>query len=510
MLLQENNSLSQSIADIIQTQRAEPKMSFMTSFKQTEMEQYLKQSPSYRKRIFTPDVTLCAFLSQVMGKGSSCQQAVTEVLSHKARSSAKICSTKTSSYARARKKIPLEAIKGLSKNIANDIENSAPNDWLYKDRKIYLIDGSTVSTSDTPENREFFGERKNQGTSYPLARMSAMTSLATGAFIDFEMSSWTGKGTGDLYLGRKMIERLEGNEIIIGDTFYLSYFFILNLKEKNADFVSIAKGNRAQNIIGSKKISHNDRFILLKKPRLLSTSWLDQNTYDAAPKELLLRETIFTVKNNGFREKQIRIISTLIDYKNYSAEDIGKLYGLRWNIELDFRAIKKTIGLEFLKCKTPAMVLKEAWVYVLAYNLLRRLVSEAAAISNQKPRQISMTGALIALSCFKYDLLHPDKNIRLKSYEQLLWSIAKQQVGKRPDRFEPRAVKQRICHNDYDRLRMSRALWKVMTILPHLNLEVSESFKVVLDKILKKMPVSTAKKNKNNYNKRKLSKNKVI
>jgi hypothetical protein len=87
----------------------------------------------------------------------------------------------------------------------------------------------------------------------------------------------------------------------------------------------------------------------------------------------MLRQTQITIKRNGFRTKTITILSTFVDEAKFSVDDLAKLFLSRWNIELDLRIIKRDLSMNFLSCKTPAMVEKEIWVNLLAFNLLRRL-----------------------------------------------------------------------------------------------------------------------------------------
>ncbi len=185
--------------------------------------------------------------------------------------------------------------------------------------------------ADSVENQLSFPQHTNQkkGLGFPLARMSAMTSLETGSVIDFEMGPWIGKGTGELFLGSKILNTLEGNEVVVADAFYMSYFFISNVKKKNADVLTRLKGNRNFIIISSEKIGDNDRLILVKKPRIPHTGWVDKNTYEQSPDELLLRETTFISKKQGFRDKKFILISTFINKKEYSSEKIAELYSLR-------------------------------------------------------------------------------------------------------------------------------------------------------------------------------------
>ena len=134
------------------------------------------------------------------------------------------------------------------------------------------------------------------------------------------------------------------------------------------------------------------------------------------------------------------LVTTLLDPKQTSKSDLKLLYARRWQVELDLRNIKTTLGMERLSCLTPEMVLKEIWVYLLAYNLIRLMMAQAAQLLDLMPRQLSFKHSVqvwIAWDCYAH-ARHSDDDLRA-----LFVLIAEQRVGDRPGRVEPRAVKRR-------------------------------------------------------------------
>jgi IS4 transposase len=83
------------------------------------------------------------------------------------------------------------------------------------------------------------------------------------------------------------------------------------------------------------------------------------------------------------------LITTLLSPKDASKAELKSLYKSRWQIEVDFRNIKTTMGMETLSCKTPEMSEKEIWIYFLAYNLIRLLMAQSALLADIVPRQLS-------------------------------------------------------------------------------------------------------------------------
>ena len=143
----------------------------------------------HRSRIFTPELTIFAFLSQVISEDQSCQAAVAQVIAHFAMQEGEI-SANTAAYCKARSRLPEEALSGLTRESAEQLEGQTPLEWLWRERHVKLIDGSCISMPDTPENQATYPQPDTQtkGIGFPLSRIVAVTSLATGAVLDLEKS----------------------------------------------------------------------------------------------------------------------------------------------------------------------------------------------------------------------------------------------------------------------------------------------------------------------------------
>ena len=163
------------------------------------------------------------------------------------------------------------------------------------------------------------------------------------------------------------------------------------------------------------------------------------------------------VEQAGFRTQTIIVVTTLLDAEEITRDDLAQLYRARWNAELDLRSLKQTMQMEILRCKTPELVRKEIWTHLLAYNLIRTIIAQAAIKHGIDPRSISFKGAIQTLEAFQPVIaIQGQRNfaIRMNLYQQLLDAIAIHRVADRPDRFEPRLRKRRPKH--YGFLRKPR------------------------------------------------------
>jgi len=172
---------------------------------------------------------------------------------------------------------------------------------------------------------------------------------------------------------------------------------------------------------------------------------MDQETYDRMPESITLRQIEVRVEEPGFRVESLVVVTTLTDTKEYSNDDIAQLYRKRWHVELDIRAIKCTLGMDVLRCKTPEMVHKEIWTCLLAYNLIRKTMLQSAKNTNLSPRQLSFTNALQSMAASWVVLPTLDNQTITLMISTQIESLASQLVDtpKRANRIEPRAVKRR-------------------------------------------------------------------
>src|SRR5262249_31744206 len=281
----------------------------------------------FRDRIFTPIVTVWTFLSQIISPDQSCRDAVARVVVWRTAHGRKGCSPDSSSYCEARARLPLELIRTLMRIVAGRIQHAAPMDWLWKGRSVKIVDGTTVLMPDTPENRDAYPPRRNQvnGVSFPIARLVVIFSHACGTALDLIMAPMRGKKTGETSLFRNMLGALNSGDILLGDRLFDSYRDIAALRERGVDIVFRMNGSRHCDFRRGRRLGVTDHRVTWKKPKF-NAQRFDRATYDALPSEMVMRELRWTVNQRGFRPRQITLVTTLMDPKEYSADEVAKLY----------------------------------------------------------------------------------------------------------------------------------------------------------------------------------------
>jgi hypothetical protein len=401
---------------------------------------------SFRKRVFDPMTALAAFLSQVVAsKDSSCEDAVSRVLAERVANGQPACSTDTSSYCTARTRLPEQAIAELTRQTGQELDEQAKDAWLWKGRHVKLVDGSTDEMTDTPANQAEYPQSRTQepGLGFPVLRLVALFSLATGAVLDCAIGPCRGKKTGEQSLFRQLWDALKSGDILMGDRLYDAYRDIALLQAQGVDTVFGKKQSRRCDFRKGRKVGPNDHVVEWKRPKFDATRFESKSEWEALPDKLEMREVRCIVRRPGYRTRTVEIVTTLLDSSLYSSKELTDLFAQRWHCELDLRSLKQALGMYRLRCRTPEMVRKELWVYLLAYNLIRVRMAQAGAIHNKLPRNLSFTAAKTHMHNFALRMEGASQADQDRLEAALLKAIATCTVGERPGRKEPRAVKKR-------------------------------------------------------------------
>jgi hypothetical protein len=396
----------------------------------------------FRERIYTPLITLWTFLSQVLSSDHSCREAVGRVLAWRLAQGKAPCSTETTSYCEARRRLPLELLQLLVRDTGRELEQASADRWLWKGRHVKSVDGTTVIMPDTPENQAVYPRRRNQphGVGFPIARVVAIFSLATGAALDLAIGPMRGKKTGETTLFRSLDRALEPGDVVLGDRLFSSYHDVARLRQRHIDCVFRQHATRRTDFRRGQWIAQEDHVVVWRRPRF-DRQRFTRAEWEALPTQMQVREIRYRVTQPGFRADEITLVTTLLDPVAYPKDELAELFRGRWHSELDLRSLKSSLQMARLRCLTPDLVEKEIWTHVLAYNLIRHTMAEAARAAGVLPRQISFKGTVQLVNASTYLPRCPAQRARF--WHALLQAIATHAVGNRPNRFEPRKLKYR-------------------------------------------------------------------
>lgn len=399
--------------------------------------------------LYSPLVTLWTFLSQVLSPDHSCREAVAKLRAFLSRDGQEACNPDTSPYCKARKRLPELLCAWLAVEAGTTLHERVREPKLLGGRSIKLVDGTTVSMPDTAANQRAYPQIKSQkpGLGFPIARVVGLLSLVSGAVVGLAIGPYKGKGTGETALFRQLWDLLQSGDIIVGDRHFATFWDLAMLAARGIDGVYRQHHLRLTKNQRIRRLGAEDFLLCIPKPQ--RPKWMPEETYAELPSDLVVRELEVQVKQRGFRVRHLTLVTTLLDSNVYSASELANVYRARWNAELYLRSIKITMQMDVLRCKTPEMVRKEIWMHLLAYNLIRTVMADAAQRHGCQPREISFKGTLQTLGAYRPQVETAPADVLPDLYEEVLFAVASHRVGSRPNRFEPRAIKRRPKPHDF-------------------------------------------------------------
>ena len=383
-----------------------------------------------RDRTFTPWITFCAFLGQVLQRGASCRDAVRRVQAwYVATGSKRVVDDATGGYCQARSRLPITVLRSAFTALVERLDQRSRTQDLWHGKVVKVLDGGGISMPDTAANRKVYpyagGQRK--GCGFPTGQMVGLFSLATGHLVKFTLSSWK---LGETVLARQLVGWVHRGEVLLADRGFCNWAFISLLHRKGVDVVMRLHHAR-------KTGTGSVRWL---KPQQ-KAGW-EKCLWAELPTSLSLRVVRFRVQVPGFRTDHIAVVTTLLDEAKYPDKAIIELYLRRWQVEVNFRDIKTSLGLDVLRTQTPAMIEKEVHLQAIAYNLVRMLMLEAARQNDLPADRLSFKGTISTLRAFAPLFATSDHEANQR-FEDLLLALACDTVPLRPNRSEPRAVKRR-------------------------------------------------------------------
>jgi hypothetical protein len=416
------------------------------------------EGPNSRERVYSVHRTFFGFLGQVLKPDTSCREIVRQIQALFALQDRGPVDENTSAYCQARKRLPLDRLCRVRVGVAAAGERMAQR-WHGLRPKV--IDGTSVSLPDTKKNQRAYPQsgRQKPGCGFPLLRLVGVFSLSTGVLLDYAKGN---KHQSELRLLRGLLDGFRPGDLAVADRGFSCYVLLALLWRRGVWSLFRLHQSRAADWRKGKRLGKQDRLFTWRQPRL-RPPWLPQCLWKSIPEQLTVRVIRFPLHRRGYRTESVTLVTTLLDPENYPAQNIAQLYVRRWKIELWFRDLKTSMGMEVLRCQTPQMVHKELEMFLIAYNFIRCLMVQAGAINHVTLDRLSFKGSVDSVRQFSLAIAQArSKKKQNHLLLELLEVIARDEVPDRPERLEPRAVKRRP--KTYQLLNRPRHL---MRAIPH-------------------------------------------
>jgi len=344
----------------------------------------------WRERVLTPARTMKLFILQVLHGNTA--------ISHLRHLSD--IDVSDSSYCAARARLPLAGVAAATARLCCDGGRCIDNAARWLGRRVLMTDATSVTTPDTPRLQELWPQpcAQKKGCGFPAVKLLGLLDLASGMIVQLtmmclnvhEMSQLAGPHAG-----------LRRGDVLLGDRAFCSFAHLALLVAMSVDAVFRThqaqivdftpgrphrkkggkNGKRYQRGLPSsrfvRKLGEMDQIVEWSRPAR-KPPWMSEADYAALPDKLEVRELRYSITARGMRTRVVSITTTLLDPMRYPKREIARLYGLRWEIETNFRHLKTTMKMESLKCQTADGVMKELMIYVLVYNMVRAAMMLAA------------------------------------------------------------------------------------------------------------------------------------
>lgn len=398
-----------------------------------------------RERLYTPKLTFLAFLDQVLHPDNSCREAVRQIMAYYHKESDPLSlNPDTSAYCQARARWTLEELIPIRRHLADRITLNPLDLDLPAPHSLKVIDGTCLNLPDTPANRAAYPQSKDQQPEcgFPMLRLAGIFSLETGALLERAYAPYT---TSENALYQRLWPTLEKGDLLLGDRNFSSWGALASLQQRGIDGLFRLHASRNADFRHGQYLGPNDRLITWAKPRNKPAN-LTPEQWAALPATLTVRLVRFRVPTAHGRCKKIVLVTTLLDPRLWPLTLLAALYARRWKIELFLDDIKTTLKMDMLSCRSPEMVHKELEMHLIAYNLIRALMGEAACVGHVALDRLSFKGTLDTARQYTAIIAQIPPSYRQRRrnvYRAMLEVMAADLVPERPDRFEPRCQKRR-------------------------------------------------------------------
>jgi hypothetical protein len=369
---------------------------------------------------------------------------------------------KESTYCDARMRLPASGVARVVESLCGDCCRCMQDTRSWLGHRVFIADATNATTPDRPGLQGLWPQPSAQktGCGFPAIKLLGLLDLATGMIVQLatmcmnvhEMSQLAG-----------LDGMLKAGDVLLADRGFCSFAHIAMLfnasvnavfrqhQRQIADFTP-NRPHRSKRGKFNKRGMPTSRFVrrlgnedqLVQWVRPQKPDWMSEAEYGLMPQWLTIRELRYRITERGRRTRGVTIATTLLDPALYSKQRIAALYGLRWEIETNFRHLKSTMKMEHLKCQTVDGVLKELMIFVLVYNLIRAAMTLAGERQGVDPNRISFidTARWLRSQCT------PPRRKQLVAVDLVVNPV-------RPGRWSPRVIKRRM--KPYDLMNKPRS-----------------------------------------------------
>ena len=320
-----------------------------------------------------------------------------------------------------------------------------------KGHRVVLLDGTCVSMADKSELSEEFGipTGYHGKCKYPLARLVTLCLANTMTVLDYALGRYD---QGENALAYPLLKKLQKGDLLIADRYFAAAHFYRYYTSIGLEFLTRAHHRlKISRIKRIKSYSQNDFLGWL----IINKNY--QRKSPNMPAKIMVRFIQILIHKHG-RHKTVWFVTSLLDDKLYPAGEVAELYGKRWRIETLFKEVKINLSADVLRSLSIEGIRKEVVARLIAVNIVRMIMLEAAIEDGVEPARISFVHAVRTILSFAPALACEPIWRLPQVYDAMLKEIATHLVPERLDRHKPRTVTRE--RKRYPKLRNTREQWR--------------------------------------------------
>lgn len=286
----------------------------------------------------------------------------------------------------ARQRLGVRPMRKMHEQLAVPMaEKSLPGSY-FKDWLLVAVDGSTLALQDTETNSKRFGRSSNQNGegAWPLARFVALVECGTHLIFAAKLGRYKAS---EITLAKSLVCRVGPGMLCMADRLFPGYALWKRFAARGAQLLWRAK------------LSVNLKRIRVLEDGSWLAEWLPGEERKKGHAAVLVRVVEYRLKDPALSDgngEVRRLITTILDPAEASAEELAALYPQRWEIEIAIKEGKTVLrkGRITLRSKKPELVQQEFWGMVLAHYLVRRMMAQAAMDRKRDPDELSYEGSI--------------------------------------------------------------------------------------------------------------------
>lgn len=418
----------------------------------TELFPKAAQGPNSRDQDYTRWRTFWCMLWQGLNPLASGREVVRQLQALFDLENGPQLSPEDGAYCRAKARLPLDQFPKAVSATAAQADQLAPPMQLLQGRPLKVVDGTALTLADTPKNRAAYPPIEPSNTpTFPQLRLVVLFSLLSGAILAVAQGALH---VSELALLHELAAPLVAGDVLVGDRGFGSFPVIAWLKVHRIDFL----GRTTRRIDGRRRLQRlgpNDWLLSWKSSTSCTSPWLSALVQALLPTQMTLRAVKGSCYRKGFRVRRLTVVTTLLDPELYPAQQILQAYLRRWRLEMCLDDLKTSLQMETLRGRAPATLQREMFARLIAHNLVRCTMAQAASQHTVPLERLSFKGSLDAVRHFSHAMAQArSRPRRQRLWQLLLQTLAQDLVPERPGRREPRAIKRK--KNKYPRLDAPR------------------------------------------------------